>query len=121
MTTTFRYLAVSLLCLGAITAQALEEVTKIETLSQQLGYMMRAGAPDSLDRMVAISFGNLAVDQILRGHSGRMAALQEGKYTTVPADTPVQGTKRVDIDALYDPERYRPRVHALDGMPMFLY
>ena len=107
--------------IGAITAGALKDVTGVDTLSQQLGYMMRAGAPDSLDRMVATSFGNLAVDQILRGHSGRMVALQEGKYTTVPADTPVNGTKRVDVDALYDPETYRPRVHALDGMPMFLY
>jgi len=107
--------------IGAITANALKELTKVDTLSQQLGYMMRAGAPDSLDRMVATSYGNLAVDQILRGHSGRMVALQEGQYTTVPAEMPVSGTKRVDIEALYDEGEYRPRVHALDGMPMFLY
>ncbi|HEU5090159.1 MAG TPA: phosphofructokinase, partial [Roseiflexaceae bacterium] len=77
--------------------------------------------PDSLDRMVAISFGNLAVDQLLQGHSGRMVALQAGQYTTVPADTPTQGVKRVDVEALYDADSYRPKVRNMLGKPMFLY
>jgi ATP-dependent phosphofructokinase / diphosphate-dependent phosphofructokinase len=88
---------------------------------QQLAYLMRAGAPDSLDRMVAISYANLAVDQILQGHSGRMVALQNGMYTTVPVDTMTQGTKRVDVAELYDSNAYRPRVTHILGKPMFLY
>jgi 6-phosphofructokinase 1 len=107
--------------IGMAVAERIKELTGIDTLSQNLGYMMRAGAPDSLDRMVAISFGNTAVDQILAGHSGLMVALQEGRYTTVPADTPAKGEKRVDVDAFYDSEGYRPRVSAVDGKPMFLY
>jgi 6-phosphofructokinase 1 len=82
---------------------------------------MRAGAPDSLDRMVATSFGNLAVQEIEQGHAGRMVALQGGIYTTVPVDTSTQGTKRVDVDELYDAECYRPKVAHLLGKPMFLY
>ena len=82
---------------------------------------MRAGAPDSLDRMVAISFANLAVDQLLQGHAGRMVALQAGQYTTVPVDTCIQGTKRVDVEELYDTAAYRPRVRHMLGKPMFLY
>jgi ATP-dependent phosphofructokinase / diphosphate-dependent phosphofructokinase len=96
-------------------------VTGVDIVHQQLAYLMRAGAPDSLDRMVAISYGNLAVDQLLQGHSGRMVALQSGQYTTVPVDTCTQGLKRVDVEELYDAQSYRPKVHHLLGKPMFLY
>ena len=65
--------------------------------------------------------GTLAVDQLLQGHSGRMVALQNGQYTTVPVDTCTQGLKRVDVDELYDIEDYRPKVRHVLGKPMFLY
>ena len=107
--------------IGQIAAEAVRKVTGIDIIYQTLGYLMRSGAPDSLDRMVAISYGNLAVDQLLQGHSGRMVALQNGQYTTVPVDTCTQGTKRVDVDELYDTETYRPKVRHMLGKPMFLY
>ncbi len=107
--------------IGQITGQALKEITGVDTVQQQLGYLMRAGAPDSLDRMVAFSYGNLAVEQLMRGHSGQMVALQNGVYTTVPVETMTQGLKRVDVAELYDAENYRPRVSHLLGKPMFLY
>jgi 6-phosphofructokinase len=87
----------------------------------QLAYIMRSGAPDSLDRMVAVSFGNLALDQVAMGHTGRMVALQQGIYTTVPLDMIVAGRKRVDVTALYDAVNYRPKVRDMLGKPMFLY
>ncbi len=81
---------------------------------------MRSGPPDSLDRMVAASFGHLAVQQLQDGEKGVMLALRDGKYAAVPIDTCVKGKKRVDVDALYDAETYRPRIaHVLDK-PMFL-
>ncbi len=107
--------------IGQITGEALKQLTGIEIVHQQIAYLMRAGAPDSLDRMVAISYANLAVDQLLQGHSGRMVALQSGQYTTVPVDTCTQGLKRVDVAELYDAEEYRPKVHHVLGKPMFLY
>jgi 6-phosphofructokinase 1 len=107
--------------IGQITGAALQQITGFDIVQQQLAYLMRAGAPDSLDRMVAISYGNLAVDQLKQGHSGRMVALQDGQYTTVPVDTCTQGLKRVDVGELYDTENYRPRVSHLLGKPMFLY
>ena len=75
----------------------------------------------SLDRMVAVSFGNLTVQLIAAGDTGRMVALRAGRYTTVPIETPIQGSKRVDVAELYDPDRYRPRVRRLLDKPMFLY
>ena len=107
--------------IGMITGEAIKQITGVDIVHQQLAYLMRAGAPDSLDRMVGISYGNLAVDQILLGHSGRMVALQGGIYTTVPVDTMMQGAKRVDVEELYDRDAYRPRVRHLLGKTMFLY
>jgi 6-phosphofructokinase 1 len=107
--------------IGMIAGEAIKQITGEDIVQQQLAYLMRAGAPDSLDRMVAISFANLAIDQLLQGHSGRMVALQAGQYTTVPADTSLQGLKRVDVGALYDSENYRPKVRDMLGKPMFLY
>jgi ATP-dependent phosphofructokinase / diphosphate-dependent phosphofructokinase len=107
--------------IGIVVAEALKSITGVDTLSQQIGYLMRAGAPDSLDRMAAISFANLAMDELLRGNSGRMMALQYGQYTTVPVEAPTLGVKRVDVEALYDESSYRPRVRAVLGTPMFLY
>jgi 6-phosphofructokinase 1 len=109
--------------LGGIGHFMSEEIKRrgVNIMYQQLAYVMRTGAPDSLDRMVAISFGNLALDQAAMGHTGRMVSLQQGIYTTVPLDMVVAGKKRVDVTALYDSENYRPKVRDMLGKPMFLY
>jgi 6-phosphofructokinase 1 len=81
---------------------------------------MRSGAPDSLDRMVAMSYGNLAIQLIRRNETGKMVALHGGKYTTVPVEMVLAGTKRVDVPSYYDIEHYRPRIKDFMGVPMFL-
>lgn len=107
--------------IGVIVGEALKQLTGIDIVNQQLAYLMRAGAPDSLDRMVATSFGRLAIGLIEQRHFGRMVALQGGVYTTVPIETSGLGTKRVDVAELYDAEQYRPKIAHLIGKPMFLY
>ncbi|MCC7364094.1 MAG: ATP-dependent 6-phosphofructokinase [Dehalococcoidia bacterium] len=107
--------------IGSIVGDALKRITGVDIVNQQLGYLMRAGAPDSLDRMVATSYGRLAVGLMEENHFGRMVALQSGVYTTVPIETSSLGTKRVDVAELYDPREYRPKVGHLMGKPMFLY
>lgn len=107
--------------IGTIVGDALKKLTGIDIVHQQLGYLMRAGAPDALDRMVGWSYGLMAVQQLEMGHAGLMMAIQDGRYTTVPGDTCIQGTKRVDVEELYDAENYRPRVNRMIGKPMFLY
>lgn len=107
--------------IGAVTEQALKKLTGVHTVYQQVAYLMRSGEPDALDRMVAISFANLATDLALRKQYGKMVALREGKYTTVPIDTLTQGVKRVDVEELYDTVNYRPKVAHLLEKPMFLY
>jgi 6-phosphofructokinase 1 len=107
--------------IGAMTQQALKKLTGVDTVYQQVAYLMRSGEPDALDRMVAISYANLATDLALKKEYGKMVALREGKYTTVPIETLLQGVKRVDVEELYDVETYRPKVAHLLGKPMFLY
>jgi 6-phosphofructokinase len=106
---------------GQFTGEMIKKLTKENIIYQQLGYLMRSGAPDSLDRMVALSYAGLATDLIGRGRSGRMVALRDGKYTHIPLSTVISGIKRVDIDELYDKEHYRPKVANMLGKPMFLY
>lgn len=107
--------------IGQIVGEAIKRITGVEVVNQQLAYLMRAGAPDSLDRMVASSYGILAVQQLEKGHNGVMVALQNGVYTTVLVDTCIQGVKRVDVPELYDVDAYRPHFTHLLGKPMFLY
>lgn len=107
--------------IGVTVGDALKRLTGIDIVNQQVGYLMRAGAPDSLDRMVATSYGRMAIGLIEEGSFGRMAALQRGVYATVPIETSGLGIKRVDVAELYDSEQYRPKVAHVLGKPMFLY
>ncbi|MBI4417298.1 MAG: 6-phosphofructokinase [Ignavibacteriales bacterium] len=107
--------------IGIETEEYIKRKLKTHTVYQQIAYLMRSGEPDALDRMVAFSYANLAADMIFRKEFGKMVALKEGKYTTVPIETLTTGVKRVDIEQLYDAERYRPKIANMLGKPMFLY
>jgi 6-phosphofructokinase 1 len=105
---------------GAQTADMIKQLTGQNIMYQQLGYLMRSGAPDSLDRMVAMSFGNLAVQLIKRNETGKLVALHGGKYTTVPINMVLAGKKRVDVPSFYDIDNYVPKIRDFMGVPMFL-
>ena len=107
--------------IGQITGEALQKLTGENIIYQQLSYLMRTGAPDALDLMVAHNFANLALDLILSGTRGRMVALRDGAYTHIPMSQVTSGVKRVDVDELYDANEYRPKVRHVLGKPMFLY
>lgn len=106
--------------IGNILSDRIKEITGQNTMVQQLGYLMRSGAPDSLDRMVAMSFGNLVYQLLRRKETGKLVALHGGKYTTVPIDMVLAGRKRVDVPAFYDLEQYKPKIKDFMGVPMFL-
>jgi ATP-dependent phosphofructokinase / diphosphate-dependent phosphofructokinase len=106
---------------GQRLARAIEVRTGEGTIVQELAYLMRAGVPDAMDRMVGFAFGALAVQLIQARTTGRMVALVEGKYTHVPIDTLLKGVKSVDVSALYDPAHYRASLLRVEDMPMFLY
>jgi len=107
--------------IGVVVSEAVKKLTGSQIIYQQLSYLMRSGAPDSLDLMVAFNYANMAMDLIAEGMKGRMVALNGGTYSHIPIGTVMQGEKRVDVAELYDREAYRPRVRHVPGKPMFLY
>ena len=106
--------------IGIILSERIKQITGQNTMVQQLGYLMRSGAPDSLDRMVAMSFGNLVSQLLKRKETGKLVALHGGKYTTVPIEMVLAGRKRVDVPSFYDIEQYKPKIKDFMGIPMFL-
>jgi len=106
--------------IGEVLAEEIKRITNQHIMYQKFAYVMRSGAPDSLDRMVAMSFGNLAMQLIRRDEYGKLVALQGGKYTTVPIGIVMKGKKQVDIEAYYDKENYKPKIKDFLGLPMFL-
>ncbi len=105
---------------GQLTAERLEQLTGQDTMYQQLSYLMRSGAPDSLDLMVAENYANMAMTLVEQGASNRMVCLRDGIYTSVPIATISEGLKRVNVEELYDVQEYRPKVRHVEGQPMFL-
>jgi 6-phosphofructokinase 1 len=105
---------------GQYVGDTLKELTGQNIIYQQLSYLMRSGAPDSLDLMVAANFAHVAMSLVERGESGRLVCLQRGVYSDVPIATLSQGKKRVNVAELYDTDNYRPNVRHVLGMPMFL-
>ena len=106
--------------IGQLTTELLRERTGEGMIYQQLGYLMRSGSPDSLDLMVAFNYALMATDLIVGGVSGRLVALRDGNYTDVPLTATGEGQKRVDVEALYDVDAYRPKLREVQGKPMFL-
>ncbi len=106
--------------IGLAVSKEIKRLTGTNVMFQQLGYVIRSGAPDTLDRMVATAYGTLALDEVVQGHTGRLVALQGGSYTSIPLDTVAGGQRKIDVDEFYDPGEYRPKVRDILGKPMFL-
>jgi ATP-dependent phosphofructokinase / diphosphate-dependent phosphofructokinase len=102
-------------------APAHDAKSKIEMIHMNLGYFVRSGPPDALDSIVPTVYGNLAVDLLLRGETGRMVALNGGCYGSVPLETVVDHKKVVDVERFYDTERYTPKYGAFELQPMHLF
>jgi len=91
-----------------------------ECTVSDLTYDLRSGEADFVDKMIAGTYGNLAMDAILEGRSGVMTALIEGCYSLVPIPDPARGPRIVDVASLYNRDRYRPNYAKKIGLPVFL-
>ena len=94
--------------------------TGAETVVSDLTYDLRSGAPDFLDTLVATTFGTMAYDAITSQKTGLMAAISEGKFAMVDIPDPKLGSRHVDIQSMYNTERYRPSYTNKGGLPIFL-
>lgn len=93
---------------------------KVETVVSDLTYDLRSGAPDFLDTLVATTFGTMAYDAIVGGRHGLMACIMGGKFGMVKIPDPKLGPRKVDVDSMYNVQRYRPSYTNKEGLPVFL-
>jgi 6-phosphofructokinase 1 len=107
--------------IGGALAEHLEKRGREKVIYQRLAYLMRSGAPDSLDLIVARNYGSLAADLLRRNEAGLMVAVVDGRYNAIPIMVSGDGKKRVDVARFYDPSEYRPKVAEVMGTPMFLH
>jgi len=107
--------------IGDLVGAEIKRRTGQDVMIQRLAYLMRSGPPDSLDRLVAYNFGNMAYELIAGGQKGQMVALHDGRYTTVPVEIASTGRRQVNVREFYDQERYLPIISGVRGKPMFLY
>jgi 6-phosphofructokinase 1 len=91
-----------------------------ETMVSDLTYDLRSGDPDFVDKLVGLTFGNMAYDAMLDGKTGLMSALVEGCYELVPIPDPKLGPRKLDVATMYNTERYRPMYANKRGLPAFL-
>jgi ATP-dependent phosphofructokinase / diphosphate-dependent phosphofructokinase len=105
---------------GEALAYELRARTGIETLASELTYDLRSGEPDSIDSMVATTFANVAMDLVEAGTTGRMVAIQDGKYAHTDLPDPTLGPRKVDVPVMYNAHRFRPRYDGKLGDPMLL-
>jgi 6-phosphofructokinase 1 len=107
--------------IGFALVEQIKQRTGEEAVNSELTYDLRSGEADSLDQMVAITFANICVDLIRDGGvTGRMMAIQDGKYAHVPIPDPGQGARKVNIPEMYDTDRLRPQYHSRLGRPLLL-
>ena len=83
---------------GFVLGNELERVTGNETRTVVLGHLQRGGSPTAFDRVLATQLGAEAVDLIVRGEFGRMAAVQSGEITNCPLEVVTGGPRLVPLD-----------------------
>ena len=93
---------------------------RVNIVNQRLGYLVRSGNPDALDSIVPMAFGNLALDIVLAGQSGRLVSIHSGRYDSVPIERVIGEKKVVDVQKHYVPERLRPRYETFLKQPLFI-
>jgi 6-phosphofructokinase 1 len=93
---------------------------RINVVNQRLGYLVRCGDPDAIDSVVPMAYGNLALDLVLSGVSGRLICLRKGVYDNVPIDVVTGRKKMVDVHKYYNVDRLRPLYKSLGGLPLFI-
>jgi len=91
-----------------------------ETIVSDLTYDLRSGEPDFTDKLVANTFGSMALDAVLQNQSGLMSALVDGRYDLVQIPDPKLGPRKIDVATMYNVERLRPNYANKRGLPIFL-
>lgn len=113
--------------IGELVSDKLKELSpgfnknrQINVINQKLGYLVRCGDPDSIDSIVPMAYGNLALDLILKGIHGRLVVLKNGRYDNVPIEIITENSKKVNIEKFYNTDRLRPNYNSFEMNPLFI-
>jgi len=94
---------------------------RVNVVNQRLGYLVRSGDPDALDSIVPMAFGNIAMDLITAGRSGRLVSVRGGRYDNVPMELVTGAKKIVNLERYYNTERLRPKYSMFAGQPLTIF
>lgn len=104
--------------IGHALGEQIKKRTGQETMESDLTYDLRSGEPDAIDQLVAITYANIAVDLIRDGLHGRLVGLRNGCYSEVKLSELPSGARKVNVEKLYNTERYRPNYTSKLGAPL---
>ena len=113
--------------IGDLVSTSLKELSprfnngrRINVINQRLGYLVRCGDPDAVDSIVPMAFGNLAMDLVLDGVSGRLVNVRDGRYDDAPIEVVTSQKKAVDVRKFYNTDRLRPIYERFESKPLFI-
>ncbi|MFC1975025.1 6-phosphofructokinase [Chloroflexota bacterium] len=99
---------------GIVTAELLNHLTGEEVFLQPLTYLLRTGPPDGQDLLGATNFAILAARLLKEDKYGRMTAYQQRyNLTDVDLNVVTEGVHRVDVDEMYNVDKYKPKVNLI--------
>ena len=105
---------------GEALADAITRATGLPTRAQDLAYDLRSGDPEPFDKIIANTFGTLAVELAAQGKTGRMVCIEKGVYADTELPDPSRAPRTVDVASDYDIARFRPRFANRFGRTIFL-
>jgi phosphofructokinase-like protein len=95
--------------IGEYLAVQISRATSLESRSVVLSHLQRGGAPCAYDRRMGRYFGIAAVDLAVKEDFGKMVSYRNGRITAVPLGEVTGKPGVVDVDKLYDVDRYNGR------------
>lgn len=93
---------------------------RINIINQKLGYLVRGGDPDTIDSIVPMAYGNLALELILKGIHGRLIIMKSGRYDNAPIEVVTSHNKRVNVKKFYNTEKLRPKYKTFEFQPLLV-
>jgi 6-phosphofructokinase 1 len=79
-------------------AQFVEEKSPFQTRVTILGHVQRGGRPTAFDRLLAARFGVAAVEALLRGETGSMAALTGREISFLPLEEVTSRNREANLE-----------------------
>jgi 6-phosphofructokinase 1 len=87
--------------IGAMVAEKLHELTKVETRITVLGHVQRGGSPNAFDRILASQMGVFAVDLVHQRKFGVVAGINDGRLSITPYKDILGKTRPLSLDSSY--------------------